>query len=103
MARSTKVTRATLEQAMNSPAVRAALRAKASRILPRAQRLAYQAGAKGFGDGLHLQEGTRPGAKAGGFRRPYARVAAEVTEEMKTKDAAATMSRQSILRRSSGA
>jgi hypothetical protein len=97
------VTSETIAKAMDTPKVRAALRAKAARIKPRAQRLAYQAGASQFGDALEVAEGTRPGSAAGGFRRPYARVVAEVTEEMRTADAEAKMSRRSILRRASGA
>lgn len=93
----------TIAKAMDTPAVRAALRAKAQRIHPRAQRLAAQAQAFAFADALEVTEGTRPGTKAGGFRRPYARVGATVTEELKAADAKAKMPRRSILRRSAGA
>lgn len=100
----TKITAETIAKAMDAPAVRAALRARAERILPRAQRNAYGAGAKAFGDELHVEEGTRPGAKSkDGVRRPYARISADVTDTMKDADAGAKLTRISILRRSAGA
>ena len=100
----TTITAETISKAMDTPTVRAALRAKAARILPRAQRLAYGAGAKEFGDALHVEEGTRPGVKSeGGIKRPYARVSADVTDEVKDADAGAKLTRISILRRSAGA
>lgn len=93
-----------MEQVMNSPTVRAALRAKGERMLPRAQREAAAAGAGEFGRALRLVEGVRPGTKAeGGVKRPYVRVQAEVTEEMKDTDASARLSRTQILRRSARA
>ena len=98
-----KVTSETIAKAMDTPAVRAALRAKAARVLPRAQRQAAAAGAAEFGRALHTEEGTRPGSKANGFRRPYARVTADVTEEMKLADAGAKSPRRSILRRAASA
>lgn len=95
---------ALLEQAAQHPAVRAALRAKAERVLPRAQRLAAAAGAVAFGRALDVVEGTRPGAKAqGGMRRPYARVTATVTDEIREADAGASLTRRQILRRSARA
>ncbi len=103
MAQQPRITAATIAKAMDTPAVRAALRAKARRVLPRAQLLAIQAGAGQFGEALQIEEGTRPGSRAGGFKRPYARVSAQVTDDMKSADAGAKMSRTSILRRSSGA
>lgn len=93
----------TVAAAMQTPSVRAAIRAKRDRVLPRAQRLAAQAGALEFGRALRAEDGTRPGSKAGGFRRPYARVTAEVTEDMRLADAEAKMSRRSILRRATSA
>jgi len=79
------------------------LRAKAQRMLPRAQRLAHQAGAKAFAEELHVESGTRPGTQAGGFKRPYARIAADMTEDMKDKDAGASLTRTMIMRRASRA
>lgn len=92
-----------LEQVAQSTAVRAQLRAKTARMLPRAQRLAAAAGAHQFAKRLRVEEGTRPGAKAGGFRRPYARLTADLTEDEKAADSGAKLSRRQILRRASGA
>ena len=93
-----------VRQAMQSQTVRRALRNRANRILPRAQRTAYEAGATAFGDALEVEEGTRPGAKAeGGAQRPYARVVAEVDEDMSKSDARARLTRVQILRRSARA
>lgn len=93
-----------IEAAMNNPAVRAALKAKAERIAPRAQRVAAAAGAVEFGRALHVTEGVRPGTKAeGGVKRPYARVEADLTEEQRIADAGATLTRNQILRRSARA
>ena len=104
MARPLRITPQLLEQAAQSPTVRAALRAKGARVLPRAQRLAAQAGAIELGKALRLTEGVRPGDKArDGFRRPYVRIAADLTDELKAADARATLSRRQILRRSAGA
>lgn len=90
-----------LEQAMTHPAVLAALRAKAERILPHAQRVAAGAGAVQFGRSLHIEEGVRPGTKAqGGLRRPYVRVVGDVTPEIREADAEAKLTRRQILRRS---
>ena len=92
--------RATVQAAAQTSTVRAALRAKAARMLPRAQRTAYEAGAPGFADALRLEEGTRPGTKADGFQRPYARLIAEVTDDMEKRDRGAKLTRNMILRRS---
>lgn len=89
--------------ATKSASVQSALRAKAQRMLPRAQRLAYQAGANAFAEELHVESGTRPGTKAGGFKRPYARIVADVTEDISKKDAGATLTRTMIMRRASRA
>ena len=99
-----EVTTELLEQAARTPAVLAALRAKADRMLPNAQRVAAGAGAVEFGRALRVEEGVRPGSKAkGGLRRPYARVTADVTEEMRTADAGSKLTRTQILRRSARA
>ncbi len=104
MARPMKPSTELLERAASSPAVRAALRAKAARALPRAQRLAAAAGAQRFSRRLRVEEGTRPGSKAeGGFRRPYARVTATLTDDDQAADAGAKITRRQILRRASSA
>lgn len=90
--------------ASRTDAVRRALRDKADRILPRAQRLAYTAGAKRFGDSLHVEEGTRPGTKSsGGYKRPYARVIATSEDATAQEYGDAGVSKQAILRRAMGA
>lgn len=100
MARAPQITVETLNKALDHPAVRAALKAKARRVLPRAQRIAYGAGAKEFAEALELDEGTRPGRKSdGGLKRPFARVTATVTNEMVVREGPPTMSRSTILRR----
>ena len=104
MAKKPKITIETLNAALDTPTVRAALRAKARRVLPRAQRIAYAAGSPEFAEALHLGEGTRPGAKSdGGLKRPYARITADVTEEMKLRDGRPTPTRRTILRQSARA
>ena len=67
-----------IQQAAQADSVRAALLAEAQRILPIAQRIAYQEHATRFGDSLHVEAGIRPGTKAKqGLKRPYARVIAD--------------------------
>lgn len=95
--------RATVQAAAQTATVRAALRAKAARMLPRAQRTAYEAGAPGFAEALRLEEGVRPGTKADGFQRPFARLTAEVTDDMEKRDGGAKLTRTMILRRSARA
>lgn len=93
-----------LQAALDSPAVRAALVAKAARMLPRAQRLAAEAGALGTAKALRVLEGTRPGSKArGGMRRPYARIQVDLTEDVIARDARARLTRTQILRRAARA
>ena len=90
-----------LEQAMAHPAVLAALRAKAERVLPHAQRVAAGAGAVEFGRSLRTEEGVGPGTKAqGGLRRPYVRIVGDATEAVRDADAGAKLTRRQILRRS---
>ena len=103
MAKSWRPSPELLEQVAQSAAVRAQLRAKAARMLPRAQRLAAAAGARQFGRRLRVEEGIRPGTKAGGFRRPYARLTADLTDDEAAADSGAKLSRRQILRRSAGA
>ncbi|KAE8130215.1 MULTISPECIES: hypothetical protein [Bifidobacterium] len=67
-----------IEQAAQSDEVRRVLYEEAQRLLPIAQRIAYQENATQFGDSLHIETGTRPGIKAKqGLKRPYARVIAD--------------------------
>jgi len=92
------------QEILDSPAVQRALRAKAARVLPRAQRIAADAGALGLARGLRVVEGRRPGAKAReGLQRPYARIEAEITDELLERDAGAKITRTQILRRASRA
>lgn len=103
MARVT-ITPELIERAMHAEPVRRGLAAKARRVHPRAQRLAAQAGADAFGRALRVLEGVRPGTRAQrGVRRPYARIQATVTEEMKAADARARLTRTQILRRAARA
>ena len=96
--------RGIIDQAVRNPAVRKAMRDKAERILPRAQRLAYAAGAKQFGDSLRVEEGTRPGTKAnGGYKRPFARVIATSADATQVEHGDVGVSKQAILRRAMGA
>lgn len=92
-----------LNEAMGKPKVRAALKAKADRMLPTAKAVALSVGATEFADALRIAEGTRPGTNSpSGFKRPFARVIADVTPEMKKKDGRTQLTRQQILRRSAG-
>jgi hypothetical protein len=100
----TKISAEFIEHAMNQPAVRAGLDAKARRMLPRGQRLAAAAGATELAKALRLERGVRPGTKAvNGIRRPYTRLTADLTDEMKARDARARLTRRQILWRASRA
>lgn len=89
-----------LNEALQTPAVRSALRARAERALPRTRAIAYSTGAAEFAKALKTTEGTRPGAGAkDGLRRPYARISAEVTPEMDRADGRTQLTRRMILRR----
>lgn len=93
-----------LDEAARSAEVRRALRDKAERVLPRAQRLAYAAGAKAFGDSLRVEEGTRPGTKSPtGIKRPYARVIATSADATAQEYGDVGVNKQAILRRAMGA
>lgn len=93
-------TEAIAARALESPAVREALRRRAERLLPRAQRLAYTAGANTFAKSLRVEEGVRPGTKAkGGLQRPFARIVGDSSEEVRIADAGAKLTRRQILRR----
>lgn len=97
------ITRDLIEQVAQSAQVRRACRAKAARILPRFQRLAAQANANRAAANARIVEGTRPGAKAGGFRRPYARVEVPMSDEDMAADARAKATVRQLLRKASRA
>lgn len=65
-----------VQDASQTPAVRRRLRARASQIAARAESMAAREGLRQTAADIRVEEGTRPGTKAGGFRRPYARVIA---------------------------
>lgn len=91
-----------LNKAMQSPKVRKALEAKAQRVLPRAKAIALADGQKAFAQALKVTEGTRPGLRSPiGFKRPYARVGASVTPEIKKADGYKGLTRSQVLRRAS--
>lgn len=95
-----KVTRATLDQVVQSPTVRRQLRARASLILPRAQREAAKSGNLNLTRELRIEEGVRPGTKAEGFARPYARVIAYLDEDQRKVDRRTSrLTPRAILRR----
>lgn len=82
------------------PSVRGALESRARRALPAVKAVALSVGARQFADALRVETGTRPGTKAeGGLKRPYARVIAEITPEMKRADGRTKLTRRQILRR----
>lgn len=92
------------DQVLENETVLRAMRDKAARMLPRAQREAARAGAVELSRALHVEEGVRPGTKAeNGLKRPYVRVTADLTEDLKDADAGASLTRQQILRRASRA
>lgn len=89
-----------LNEVLQGAKVTAALEARANRALPAIKATAYSAGADKFAQALHVESGTRPGARAkDGLKRPYARVIAEITPEMDKADAGASLSRRKIMRR----
>lgn len=89
-----------LNEILQSGTVRRALRDRAARALPRTRAIAYSTGAAEFAKALELQEGTRPGSGAtDNLRRPYARIRAELTPEMKRLDGRTQLTRRMILRR----
>lgn len=93
--------RAFYQAVANHPKVKAALRARAEQILPRAKRLAYDAGANAFAESLHIVDGERPGTKppADGFRRPYSQVVADSPDAEAHEYGAQNVPKQAILRR----
>lgn len=99
MKKKPQITMETINQAVQHRAVRQALNARARIILPRAQGLASKAGAHQFAKRLHIEEGTRSGAKSSiGIERPYARVTADIDEVLKKADSRSTMTRLRIMR-----
>lgn len=98
-----KISDKILDDALHSPAVRGAVRARANALLPRVRAVAYSANAPALARALEVVEGTRPGSKArGGLRRPYARVEAEVTPAVRAEMRTAKLSPRKILRRGGG-
>ena len=82
------------------PSVQAALLAKARLVFGIAQTEAYKQGRVNLGDQMRITSGVRPGAKAAGFRRSYARVESTLTEDQQKQDnARAKKSRAQIMRR----
>ena len=82
------------------PSVQAALLAKARLVFGIAQTEAYRQGRVNLGDQMRITSGVRPGAKAAGFRRSYARVESTLTEEQQKQDnARGKQSRAQIMRR----
>lgn len=89
-----------IEQIMQSRKVQAALERRASSILPRAKAIAISAGAEALAGTMKIERGTRPGTKArGGLKRPYVRVTAELTPEVKKADRGAKLTAKQITRR----
>ena len=99
MGKKPQITSKTLEQVLDASSVRSSLTKRARLILPGTQRVAAQAGARELAKRLHVEQGVRPGTKAGGFQRPYARVIAEIDDELKQIDARSRLTRRQILRR----
>ena len=90
-----------LNQAMQSPSVQAALRNKAARVLPRAKAIALSDNQPGFAEAIVLTQAERPGTKSPtGLKRPYARIGAVITPEVKD-DGYNKLTRSQILKRAS--
>jgi hypothetical protein len=89
-----------MQQVATMPSVQAALLAKARLVFGIAQTEAYKQGRVNLGDQMRITSGVRPGAKAAGFRRSYARVESTLTEEQQKQDnARGKKSRAQIMRR----
>jgi hypothetical protein len=98
------ISRVTLDMAARTPEVAKALKDRADRILPRAQRMAYAAGAKQFGDSLRVESGIRPGTKSReGVKRPFARVIAGSGDAEAQEYGDVGVPKQAILRRAMNA
>ncbi len=95
-----QIGRETMQQVATMPSVQAALLARARLVFGIAQTEAYRQGRDNLGDAMCITSGVRPGAKAAGFRRSYARVVSTLTEEQqKQGNAHAKQSRAQIMRR----
>ena len=95
-----QIGRETMQQVATMPSVQAALQAKARLLFGIAQTEAYKQGRVNLGDQMRITSGVRPGTKAAGFRRSYARVESTLTEEQQKQDnARAKQSRAQIMRR----
>ena len=95
-----QIGRETMQQVATMPSVQAALLAKARLVFGIAQTEAYRQGRVNLGDQMRITSGVRPGAKAAGFRRSYARVESTLTEEQQKQDnARGKQSRAQIMRR----
>ena len=70
-----------VQQAVQTPPVRRRLRARAQLIAARSRAMAAREGLRDMAGSIRVEEGTRPGTKADGFRRPYARVVASNAEK----------------------
>lgn len=89
-----------LNEILRSPAIRAQLKQRMDRALPRTRAIALQAGATAFADSLRIETGIRPGTQAReGLQRPYARIVGDNTPEVRKADKGARLSRTQILRR----
>lgn len=101
VAQEPKISRETLDQVIQTTTVQQVLARRAALVLPRAQREAAKAGRTQLAKALRVETGVRPGSKAGGFKRPYARVIADYPEEARKADAGAKLTPRVILRRAS--
>ena len=95
-----QIGRETMQQVATMPSVQAALLARARLVFGIAQTEAYRQGRVNLGDAMRITSGVRPGTKAAGFRRSYARVESTLTEEQQKQDnARGKQSRAQIMRR----
>ena len=95
-----QIGRETMQQVATMPSVQAALLARARLVFGIAQTEAYKQGRVNLGDQMRITSGVRPGTKAAGFRRSYARVESTLNEAQQKQDnARAKQSRAQIMRR----
>ena len=95
-----QIGRETMQQVATMPSVQAVLLARARLVFGIAQTEAYRQGRVNLGDQMRITSGVRPGTKAAGFRRSYARVESTLTEEQQKQDnARGKQSRAQIMRR----
>lgn len=96
-----QLSRKLINEAMQSSIVQKRLQDKAARVLPRAKAIALSDGQPALARALEISQAIRSGAKSpSGLQRPYARVGALITAEVK-KDGYGKLSRQQIMRRAS--